>query len=125
MESIPCAFIDKEKIMKQAGVWRLSVNVSIRVHAKQYRHPSHVPGKETDLPEGHAAYGSGSFIRIQCVCRHPQMLLLFKKQRIGYSAIKCWLLCLEQERQVKQRNLFDNHVTLFYSSSQLVKYFKA
>ena len=67
MESIPCAFTDKEKIMKQAGIWRLSVNVSIRVHAKQYRHPPHVPGKETDLPEGHAAYGSGSFIRIQYV----------------------------------------------------------
>ena len=47
MESIPCAFIDKEKIMKQAGVWRLSVNVSIHVHAKQYRYPSHVPGKVT------------------------------------------------------------------------------
>ena len=26
-------------------------------------------------------FGSGSFIRTQCVCHHPQMLLLFKKQR--------------------------------------------
>ena len=56
MGSIPCAFIDKKEIMKQAGIWRLSMNGSIHVHTKQYCHPPHFPGKETDLPEGHTEF---------------------------------------------------------------------
>ena len=81
MESIPCACIDKKKIMKQAGVWRLSVNVSIHVRTQTstVTHLMFLDRKLTCL-KATQNFGSGSFVRIQCVCHHPQMLLLFKKQ---------------------------------------------
>lgn len=87
MESIPCACTDKKEIMKQAGVWRLSVNVSIhvRTEATTVTHLMFLDRKLTCL-KATQNFGSGSFIRIsvfviilRCFC--------YLKNRVGYSVM--------------------------------------